>query len=1028
MIYFRTKIRQFLNNQTLGKKIGLCFAIVLSFTIVIGVFGQVMLSRVMEGVTFYDQIHSIQDSFSRTKYYHDQFRLYGYEDGRIIQNLMKEKVLKQLGLCSQLLEKVSKNLLYRMRLDIQLAQAFQSFKKYSISCHQYLHSEKRKITFVKDIEASETLVQNQIDKIPFIMESIRSYFHDVQLKKQLYFTRSHKESWEGLKQTLFDMNECLLDWKAQIQQNNELSIVSQQIFRAFDQYRSLIFQYHVTCDIQENFRLTMVNFQDIFSEIIEKLIDAATRQMRKIQTVSMIVLFGILTISLITGAGISIFLAQKTFVQPILKLDSAAKEIAAGNYDLDFPVFHGSDEFCSLSRSFSQMQQAIHEKINSLHEAQQKYQSIFENAVEGIFQLSLNGQFISANPSMASILGYRSPEELIHSFSESTPYSFIKIEDKKILSKTLKQKGKITNFEIQVIRKNGAYKWCNLMARLIHNENKSIHYIEGSMVDISERIERNRAEQERKTAEASSIAKSEFLANMSHEVRTPMNGIIGMVEVLSMTTLTKDQKEYLDSISCSAESLLTILNDILDYSKIEAGKLIIESVRFNLKQMLDQIAQLMSAQSRNKNIKILVDYSEELPTFVIGDPTRIRQIIMNLSGNAIKFTTKGHVLIRTQRIESPESNCKYLFEVIDTGIGISEENQKKIFNKFTQADGSTTRKFGGTGLGLSICRELVSLMHGEIGVKSILNEGTTFYFILDLPSASDQTKINDDHLHHQGELLDTFYGINILLVEDNLMNQKVTQELLKRMGCSVSIADNGLIALEILENKTFDLIFMDGNMPEMDGFEATKNIRESEKTQKKTPTPIIAMTALAMSHDRKKCLDAGMDDYISKPITKKAIIQVLKKYCLKESIKNTNCCDSHQLLENNDDILNKEQLINICSHDYDVIKEISGIFATDARKYVQELKTFHLDNDLEQFYNKLHMLKGNAGNIGGEKLRKLILTIEEQSLRRTKLPDQSKLDEIDASVNQLIHYLQSFLSKGNKNLFSTPNTHPQNIR
>ena len=1000
----KTIINQYLKNQTLGKKIGICFAIVLSFTIMIGVFGHIMLSRLMEGVTFYDQIYSIQDSFSHIKYYHDQFRLYAYDDGRVLQNRMKTKLVKQIGICSQLLKKINKELLYNENLDIQLSQASQEFKQYSVFCHQYIHSEKRKILFEKQIKSFEQSLQQHIDTIAFFVESISVNFKDLQLKTQLYFTRNHNESWESLRQVLYDMNNCMLEWNEQVQKNDDLASKGKQIFKVFDQYRSSVFQYHVVCDIQERCRQSMIIFQDAFTEILEEFIDVAKLQMKKIQTFSLIVLIGILGISLILGAGISIFLAQKTFVQPILKLNSAAKHIAAGHYDMDLPVFYGQDELCSLSRSFSKMQQAINEKINYMHEAQQKYQSIFENAVEGIFQISLKGQFLSANPSMAKILGYDYPEELIR-LSQDNSVDFIQEEDRKLLSSILQKHGKVTNFETQIVQKDHSLKWCAVMARIVKDHSGKATYIEGSIVDISERIERHRAEQERKTAEAASNAKSEFLANMSHEIRTPMNGIMGMAELLLMSDLSSLQKDYVESITTSADSLLRILNDILDYSKIEAGKLIIESVSFNLRNTLEQIGHLMSAQAQHKDINIIVDYPKDLPSFVTGDPTRIRQVIVNLTNNAIKFTEKGHVLIRAQKGKKEENPHRFLFEVIDTGIGISRENQDKIFHKFTQADESTTRQYGGTGLGLSICKKLIGLMGGEISVKSTINKGTTFYFTLDLPFAESASISEEDDLHVQA---DGFHHMKILLVEDNMMNQKVTKALLNRMGCSVMIAANGLIALDILEKEAFDLIFMDGNMPEMDGFQTTQNIRQQERL-KNRHTPIVAMTALAMTGDRKKCIESGMDDYISKPITKQAIMKMLYKYGSKIQGQKEVQQNLDPLMDTNDSepILNKQQLINICAHDDDVIQEITSLFHKDTEQYIKELRTLHSNNDVKRFYNKLHMLKGNSGNIGGERLCKIVLTIEHQSQNKVKLPEIDKIDKIEAAVNELIHTINS---------------------
>ncbi|KPA18334.1 two-component hybrid sensor and regulator [Candidatus Magnetomorum sp. HK-1] len=1131
----RKNFSLFLKNLTLGKKIGFCFSIILSFTIIIGISGHIMMHRVMEGITFYDQIYSIQNSFSKAKHYHSQFRLYAYDDGRVTQNRMKNKLEKLLGDCSQLLKQVNKKLIYRMNLEIQLAQAVQEFKKYSVFCHQYLHSEKMKMSFQKDIKIFDKQLNQKLHQSSFSLNINCPQYQILNVKAEVYFTRNVSVSWLNLKQALKNMEKCISEWKQKLNKDTQSL---ENIDKIFEKYRALIFQYHVTCDIQKDCRESMVLFQDAFSDVLDDLIEAATIQMQSIQSVSMIVLFGMLTMTLIIGAVISIILAQKTLIQPILKLDSAAKHIASGNYNFALPVFYGKDELCSLSSSFSKMQQAINDKINNMHEVQQKYQSIFENAVEGIFQVTAKGQFLNANPSMAKIMGYKNPDQLIQSSRDKETIHFLQKYDLKNLTEILKKYGQVSNFEIQIIKKDKTEIWCALMARIERDESGKMKYIEGSLVDISERIERNKAENEKKAAESANKSKSEFLANMSHEIRTPMNGIVGMVELLLMLDLTPRQKEYIEGISCSAKSLLTVINDILDYSKIEAGKLVIESVPFHLRQILEQIGQLMAVQIRNKDVDVMVHYPTNLPLSFIGDPTRIQQIVSNLAGNAIKFTEKGHVLIQVEQLKKLENNCTLLFQVIDTGIGLSDDNQKKIFNKFTQADGSTTRKFGGTGLGLSICKQLVEMMGGNIGVKSQLNQGTTFYFTLDLPISekqkipktkfdvsklsilvvddnvinqniiqeycqawqmkcetvnnakqalailkdsknsfdvaiidlhmpeingiqlaefifeekyneemslilltseliTDNTYNQADHLFkailnkpvrfsllyetltginntyseiskkEQKEVLTMFNDLNVLLVEDNAMNQKVAEGLLTNMGCEVTLAENGRIALKIFETKSFDIIFMDGNMPEMDGFETTIHIRKKEALQG-SHTPIVAMTALAMEHDRKKCINSGMDDFISKPINTEAIQKILIKYCSKkQQYQKKLINESKHIDDEHDEIFDQKQLINICANDPDVIKEIIAIYSLDSRNYIQELKEFKSNNAIKKYYEKLHMLKGNTANIGGKKLLKLIQEMEKNSESRSRIPDQYDINKIETEVNSLVLVLES---------------------
>ena len=1131
----RTYLSLYLKNMTLGKKIGFCFSIVLSFTIIVGIFGHIMMSRVMEGITFYDQIYCIQNSFSKAKHYHGQFRLYAYDDGRVTQDHMKKKLLKFLNECSQLLSKVNKKLLYRMNLEIKLAQAIQEFKKYSVFCHQYLQNESIKKSFHKDIKIFGVKLNQNLQQRHLIVEDICPKYQMLDIEAEIYFTRNINIAWLNLKQALQDMEICIANRNKELDKSNR---THGEINEIFDKYRALIFQYHVSSEIQIKCLKSMVIFQDAFSDVLEDLIKAATSQMYSIQSVSLIVLFGMLTMALVVGGGISILLAQKTFIKPILKLDSAAKHIASGNYNFALPVFHGKDELCSLSYSFSKMQQAINDKIKNMHEAQQKYQSIFENAVEGIFQITPKGQFLNANPSMANIMGYKNPDQLIQAYRNKVTIKFLAHNDLEKLTEILKKYEQISNFDVQIIKSDKSKVWCSLMARIERDVSGKMKYIEGSVVDISERIEKNMAENEKKAAEAANNAKSEFLANMSHEIRTPMNGIIGMIELLSMMDLTVRQNEYIESISYSAKSLLTVINDILDFSKIEAGKLIIESVPFNLRQTLEQIGKLMAVQVRRKDIEILVHYPPDLPLYVIGDPTRVQQIVSNLVGNAIKFTEKGHILIKVQQIKKIENNYSLLFQIIDTGIGLSGENQKKIFNKFEQADGSTTRKYGGTGLGLSICKHLVNLMGGEIGLTSKINKGSTFYFKLDFIASenqelaiaskkttdlsillvddnlvnqniiteycqawqmkckavdSDQKAIyllkNSENLfnvalinHHMPELngiklaenvykekynenmdlilltsgwiddktyqkaehlfksilnkpikfstlyetltniknkyiektnnkkidsLNAFKGLNVLLVEDNEMNQKVAEGLLKHMGCNVIIADNGHAALEVFDIMNFDIIFMDGNMPEMDGFETTAHIREKEKT-KGSHTPIIAMTALAMPQDRKKCFDSGMDDFIPKPISYEAILNVLIKNCSRKKQDNIISKDELKKLDDdNEELFDQKQLINICTNDKDIIREIINIYSSDSKKYIQELNTYKSDNEFEKFYDKLHMLKGNTANIGGKKLLKIIKEIEQKYQNRSRFPEQKEIDLIEAEKNKLIITLES---------------------
>lgn len=576
---------------------------------------------------------------------------------------------------------------------------------------------------------------------------------------------------------------------------------------------------------------------------------------------------------------IAVWMASK-LTKMITNMITGIRLFQSGDMDHRLAI-ETKDEVGQLAETFNDMSDSIQALVEDLKAAEEKYRGFFENATEGIFRTTLDGKLINVNPAFARLFGYESSEEMLEKVDHIGEDLYANPNRRMELIEQLEKFGAVRDFEYEVKSQDGSTRFLRASCYLV-NDADGEQYVEGISTDITERRLKEQAEVERESALAASKAKSVFLANMSHEIRTPMNALLGMADMLADTELDEDQREYVELFHKAGESLLKLLNEILDFSKVEAGQMVIETMPLDLAKLVSEVESIMSIQAASSSLVLRCRVSDEVSHNLLGDNLRVKQVLMNLVGNAVKFTDSGTVTIDVQKVSSTETTETVRFEVRDTGMGIEENKIREVFKSFTQADSSTTKKHGGSGLGLTIAKELVELMGGTITADSAPGIGTTFRFDLVLekrlvgsepeespvaaPVASDE----------KAEASAPGHGKRIMVVEDSESNLMLIEHYLKATDHTLTTCENGQVAVNAYkDDPSFDVILMDILMPVLDGIQATRKIREFEEAAGLTPVPIIALTANAFAEDKQNCLDAGCSYYLAKPVRKADLIDLI---------------------------------------------------------------------------------------------------------------------------------------------------------
>jgi PAS domain S-box-containing protein len=644
---------------------------------------------------------------------------------------------------------------------------------------------------------------------------------------------------------------------------------------------------------------------------------------------------------------------------------------------------HG-DEIGQLAERFEFMTKEVYSREERLRQAradvarsEAHFRSLIEHASDAVMVLDANLHVRYASPSVERVLGF-APEMLVGKSPLWCVHGRDEEAMKRALEATAGRPGVGPSLEFRCACEGPAKYLEATVANMLLNP-----AVEGIVVNMRDVTERRHAEdltREKIRAEQANQLKSRFLANMSHEIRTPMNGILGMSELLLGTELGEKQRRFAHAIHQSGESLLEIINDILDFSKIEAGKLELEVIPFDLHTLVQSVAELFTQRAHSKALALECHIDSGVPRWIEGDPGRVRQVLNNLVSNGIKFTERGEVMINVERAkqdaaQGDASACSLVFSVADTGIGVDPDKVGTLFQSFTQADSSTTRKYGGTGLGLAISKQLVELMGGTIGVRSTLAEGSCFQFSMraKLSAAVMQTPAA---IREERRRL----AARVLVAEDAPVNCELAVAMLESFGCEAQVAKNGREAVAAVERERFDLILMDCQMPEMDGFEATRTLRAMEAAAgtRAMRIPIVALTANAIKGDRERCLTSGMDDYLAKPFKEEQLWNVLVKWIKRES---TDVIEAES--KPSDSTLDIAVLDNIRRLQRpgapNLLHKVVSIFLAEGPELLKTMRGAIATGNDTALLRAVHKLKSSSANLGAVKLAELCKAMETQA-------------------------------------------------